>query len=272
VQSEFETAVYSFGQHKNQQKRPLFFAMLYHGKETSRFFANHQFKTVPQLTVSLQKLKRFDGEEFYKEEDKWLVRADEIYDASKILEFFNKRLGTDVPLTFPLSVILAKNVTFLVILTALVSVLKYLRMIMLQPAVWFIIAMTTYFICTGGIVYSIIHNVPWFKMERDQYGSVFISEYFMKGQRGQWAGEGYIFSTLVCIAGLVLIALSRVDRLFRKSNQRRFAILGCLVALYILTELMLVCYKFKSPWYGPGFAPPGHYQRGPLMSDQGNNI
>lgn len=133
------------------------------------------------MTVSLQKLKRIDGEEFYKEEDKWLVRSDEIYDANKILEFFNKRLGTNVPLTYPFSVILAKNITFLVIFVVLLSILKYLRIIMLQPAVWFFIAMATYFICTGGIVYSIIHNVPWFKMERDQYGSVFISEYFMKG-------------------------------------------------------------------------------------------
>jgi ABC-type multidrug transport system fused ATPase/permease subunit len=119
------------------------------------------------LTVSLQKLKRQEGEEFYKEEDKWNVRADEIYDSNKILEFFNKRLSTNVPLTFPLSTILIKNITFLAIFIAFLTVLKYLRVVMLEPAVWFIIAMLTYFICTGGIVYSIIHNVPWFKMERD---------------------------------------------------------------------------------------------------------
>jgi hypothetical protein len=55
---------------------------------------------------------------------------------------------------------------------------------MLQPAVWFAIAMATYAICTGGIVYSILHNVPWFKLERDQYGAIYVAEYFMKGQRG----------------------------------------------------------------------------------------
>ena len=143
---------------------------------------------------------------------------------------------------------------------------------MLQPAVWFFIAMMTYFICTGGIVYSIIHNVPWFKMERDQYGSVYISEYFMKGQRGQWAGEGYIFSFLVCCCGLILIFLSKVESIFKSNSQRRIAVFGSIVAIYILSELMLVCYKYKSPWYGPGFAPPGHYQKGPLMADQGNNI
>ena len=77
---------------------------------------------------------------------------------------------------------------------------------------------------------------------------------------------------MVCCTGLVLILLSRIDQIFKKNTQRRFGILAVLVAVYILTELMLVCYKYKSPWYGPGFAPPGHYQRGPLMLDQGNNI
>lgn len=91
----------------------------------------HNFRTVPHLTVSLQKLKRMEGEEFYKEEDKWLVRADEIYDSNKILEFFNKRLSTNVPLTFPFTTILAKNITFLVIFLALMAVVKYLRVVML---------------------------------------------------------------------------------------------------------------------------------------------
>ena len=73
-----------------------------------------------------------EGEEFYKEEDKWLVRADEIYDSNKILEFFNKRLSTNVPLTFPVSTILMKNLTFLVIFIVLITIVKYLRVVMLH--------------------------------------------------------------------------------------------------------------------------------------------
>jgi hypothetical protein len=41
--------------------------------------------------------------------------------------------------------------------------------------------MMTFLICTGGIVYSIIHGVPWFKFDRDQFGNVYVAEYFMKG-------------------------------------------------------------------------------------------
>ena len=94
----------------------------------------------------------------------------------------------------------------------------------------------------------------------------------MRGQRGQWAGEGYIFSGLCSVTGLVLIFLSRVDVYVKKASSRRIAILGSLLLVYVLSYLILECYKFKSPWYGPGFAPPSHYQRGPLMLDQGNNI
>lgn len=71
-----------------------------------------------------------------------------------------------------------------------------------------------FFLCTGGIVYTVIHGVPWFKFERDQFGSVVVAEYFMKGQRGQWAGEGYIVSFVTTVTGLLLLALSRAGDLF----------------------------------------------------------
>ena len=94
----------------------------------------------------------------------------------------------------------------------------------------------------------------------------------MRGQRGQWAGEGYIFSGLCSVTGLILIFLSRVDHFFSNASGKRLACIFSIVAVYLLSYIILLCYQFKSPWYGPGFAPPGHYQRGPLMLDQGNNI
>ena len=84
-------------------------------------------------------------------------------------------------MVLPFSVILVKNLTFLAVITLFLSVLKYLRQLLLIPAVWFSIAIMTMLICTGGIVYSVIHGVPWFKFERDSMGNVFVSEYFMRG-------------------------------------------------------------------------------------------
>jgi hypothetical protein len=128
---DYETAVYSFMKNKHLQSKPVFFGVLYHGKETTKYFVQHGFKTVPYITVSNQKVKRLEGEEFYKEEDKWHVRGDEVSDATRILEFLNKRLGTNVPLTYPISVILAKNLTFLIVFVVLLATLKYLRMALL---------------------------------------------------------------------------------------------------------------------------------------------
>lgn len=167
VFDEYSTVVYSYLKNKDKVQRPVFFGVLYHSQETQKHFITHQFRTVPHLTVSLQKLKRMEGEDFYKEEDKWLVRADEIYDSHKILEFFNKRLGSNVQITYPFSTILIKNFTFLAIFAVAIIILRYIRVLMLNPIVWFTVAMVTYAICTSGVVYSIIHNVPWFKMDRD---------------------------------------------------------------------------------------------------------
>jgi|LauGreDrversion4_2_1035121.scaffolds.fasta_scaffold102052_2 hypothetical protein len=96
VLSEYESVVYSYLKNKDKVSRPVFFGMMFYSKENHRFFIQHGFKTVPHLTVSLAKVQRNEAEEFYKEEDKWFVRPDEIYTADKILEFFNKRLGSNV--------------------------------------------------------------------------------------------------------------------------------------------------------------------------------
>ena len=88
--------------------------------------------------------------------------------------------------------------------------------------------------CTGGIVYTIIHNVPWFKFERNEFGTVVVAEYFMKGQRGQWAGEGYIVSFLTTLAGIALLLLTRAQDLFKTTGSRRTFIIIDLIVIFLL--------------------------------------
>jgi len=78
--------------------------------------------------------------------------------------------------------------------------------------VWFGIAIIVWIICTAGVVYSTLNNMPWFRYERNEYGSVVITEYFMRGQRGQWAGEGYIVSILTTLIGLGYLYMMKLDR------------------------------------------------------------
>jgi hypothetical protein len=50
------------------------------------------------------------------------------------------------------------------------------------------------------------------------------------------------------------------------------AIIIGIITVYILTWMILIIYRIKSPWYGPTFFPPAGYLTGPLARDQGNNI
>jgi hypothetical protein len=55
VFSEYSSVVYSFLHNKDKVKRPVFFGAMYYSKDNHKFFLQHGFKTVPHLTVSLQK-------------------------------------------------------------------------------------------------------------------------------------------------------------------------------------------------------------------------
>lgn len=102
------------------------------------------------------------------------------------------------------------NLIVLIILGMLFNLVKYAYNFLLNQWVWFSIAIGVYVICTGGLVYSMLNNMPWFKFERNEYGSVSITEYFMRGQRGQWAGEGYLISVLVTVIGLGYLYLIKI--------------------------------------------------------------
>jgi hypothetical protein len=81
---------------KADLERPTFFAILYYTKDQKvrDIYNSHSFKTVPYIAASKMQVKRDLGEnayaDFYKMENKWLIKKDEIYDTYKQLEFVNK--------------------------------------------------------------------------------------------------------------------------------------------------------------------------------------
>lgn len=114
--------------------------------------------------------------------------------------------------------------------------------------------------------------MPIFRFERNEFGSVVITEYFQRGQRGQWAGEGYIMSVLATLIGLAYLFLNNVTYWFDDKYQVRVAVYSIVALIWIAQQLYVVGYRIKSPWYNPTFAPPDYYLTGSLMADQGNNI
>jgi hypothetical protein len=69
----------------------------------------------------------------------------------------------------------------LIIIGFFYQVVVYLYEILLMQMVWFGISIAAFIICTGGLIYSMINDTPLFKFERNEYGSIVVAEYFMRG-------------------------------------------------------------------------------------------
>ena len=143
-------------------------------------------------------------------------------------------MATDVQLKFTFTTIVVKNLMGMSILLAFATLIKYLYNFLLNQYVWFAVAMSVYVICTGGLVYSMLNSMPWFKFEKNEYGSIVVTEYFMRGQRGQWAGEGYIVSVLSTAIGLTYLFLNKIREVFNDKSKLRMAVFVSVAAIWIM--------------------------------------
>jgi len=130
-----------------------------------------------------------------------------------------------------------KNILLFVFIALFYQVVVLFYEVLLMQIVWFTIAILAFIICTGGLIYSMINDTPLFKFERNEYGSIVVAEYFMRGQRGQWRGEGYLVSTLVTFTGLLWLFLSKIEvvKQFKEANKftQRVIIYGIVINLWI---------------------------------------
>lgn len=94
----------------------------------------------------------------------------------------------------------------------------------------------------------------------------------MRGQRSQYAGEGYITSSLAFCISFVFLGMINSEIVLKKAAERRIVLVVMIFVSYMLLQFYLMCYKIKTPWYTTNFWPPGDYIKGPVMRDQGNNI
>jgi hypothetical protein len=104
-------------------------------------------------------------------------------------------------------------------------------------------------------------------MGRDQTGQASI---FAGGQREQTSLEGWIISGLIITVSLMFILIGVMGEKCSQKFSSIFSLLALLIIYLGVTYLEQV-YK-KKGWYGPSFAPPSGYLKGPLNVDQGNNI
>ena len=145
-------------------------------------------------------------------EDLWQVRMDETVDASRILEYVNKRTNRNVEVKLPLSTVVMRNVVGATVLIGALLLVMQIHKLLLNTKVWLLIAYTGFVMCVGGTVYNTLNGIPWFKLERDEYGGVRVAEYFQRNQRGQWGGEGYIAAIAMLLTGGSIILLFHADQ------------------------------------------------------------
>lgn len=126
-------------------------------KEVQTVYKDNNFLTVPYLTVSPLDLKRDSAvKDIFKSEEKWLIGANEVFDANKQIEFVNNILRTDVKIKFTFVSILMKNFLVFCMIGVVFQSVKMVYNFLLNQWVWFSIAIIVYFVCTGGVVYSIL--------------------------------------------------------------------------------------------------------------------
>jgi len=186
------------------------------------------------------------------------------------MEFLNKRTNLNVKTQITFLHQLTNMVIMGAILIVGVFLVKLLKDIIINPTVWFVGSCAVFIVCVGGVVYSIIHGVPWFKLERTQSGQVVVAEYVNRGQRNQWAGEGFMASGLMVLTSLCLMFMYHADK-FKTSGKIRIGIAVGLLLTIISLNLLLTVYRLKAPWYAPSFWPPDNYITGPLMNDKGTS-
>ena len=113
--------------------------------------------TVPYFVVSPMDLAREQNEELFKSEQKWLIGANEVYDANKQIEFVNNSLKTDVKIKFTFISILMKNLIGFAVIGCLFQLVKQIYSVLLMQIVWFGISIFVFIVCTGGLVYSMLN-------------------------------------------------------------------------------------------------------------------
>ena len=117
VEKEFYSVAYSFvnsrGADVSIDEKKIFFVIvpfLGRDKNVQSIYKDNNFLTVPYLTVSPLDLKRDPNDkDIFKTEEKWLIGANEVFDANKQIEFVNNILRTDVKIKFTFMSILIKN-------------------------------------------------------------------------------------------------------------------------------------------------------------------
>ena len=84
-----------------------------------------------------------------------------------MLEFINKRTERDVIYTPPLMTMLTTFFGFISVAAAGVFIYTNLKFIWTNWIVWFVGSLLIYITCVSGVIYDILHDVPFVGRDRN---------------------------------------------------------------------------------------------------------
>lgn len=250
-----------------QKSRATFFGILEYGPDSHAIYQKFGFVSVPNILVTSPRSVLDEGTKFaVHKEDVWEFNMGSEVFAQKVADFVNSRVGKNIEIKTSTIEALASLIYTLVALGLLCYAAYSLRALLLLPFVWWVAGMTVYIICMAGVVYDIIHGVPW--IGSNNKGE---AEFINSGQRSQYGFEGFLMSFIISLAGISIVGLNMVAKMNNAWNMRLVGTICVTMLLYCLFKVLSV-YRVKASWYSPSMQPPGHYIKGPLMRDQGNSF
>lgn len=190
------------------------------------------------------------------------------------------------------------------LLVALLCWLAWKGISLLRRNQWIIPTggVVVYTLCSGGLVFSIIHSVPFAGYDAGNRRYALLAP----STRAQYMIEGILLSFCSTVASLAALGLVRVHRAARTAPcdsptcideanstdedraQKNDAVvesagrqMSCreyfMVLLFSVLAVLMVfcsglvmeCYRTKAAWYAPTFWPGAHLPKGPLKVDWG---
>ena len=252
------------------KKRAVFFGILHYSQEAGEIFKSLKLptQTVIMYTSPHNIILNEKNEPQIKYDEETIITYRDRRDyasAHKILEFVNAKSSRKIELIKSPILFAFYFLCFCGILFVGFYLFQNYRHVLVSSYLWCIGSFIIYILCIGGTVYNIIHDAPFARY--DKHGN--IAEFIHSGQRSQYAGEGYLLSTLFVFIGTLLFSLNWINKIKGYWNHK-FAFIFITISIAICCKLVTNLYRFKASWYGPELTPPHNYIKGPLLKDQGN--
>jgi len=198
---------------------------------------------------------------------KWAItHTDGHVTSHKLLEYINPRTKRNVEFKVALLNVLSGLSILLSLAIGGFLIFRKFKPFFLNTTLWFIGSLIIYSVCMAGLVYNILHDIPF--TVTDKNGN---TEWISSQNRMQLGAEGFIMSIAISLSGVVMILWHKFVKFSHNSvfNRIGYLVLFCLT--FLIIYFIEDTYK-KKGWYNPNFYPPSNYIKGPLMRDQGNNI